>query len=366
MHPFSSISILSQTEYALKNIKECYFQLLEKAVFETQSQALEANLVAAFELGKRQQELNIPPDEIIMLHHEAVLTLANKYPLLKLSAVSEKLTLPLMEMSMAYGLTFRQQMAQRFEDMLNNRLQHAAKLEALGTLAAGLAHDFNNILGSIVGYAEMAKDDVGAHPSAAHCIEQLLIASFRARDLVSRMLAFARQSPMQPEKINVVAAIKESILLMKSSMASNISLRFNCAFNEIIILADPAQIQQIIMNLCINAADAMPAGGTIFIDLQPVKHTPALLLADSTTMVTKDICLTIRDSGSGMTDEVKARAFDPFFTTKAPNKGSGLGLSVVYGIVARLGGKITLQSHTDGPNKGTCFSIYLPAATFVL
>ncbi len=346
----------------MADIQDCYFNILEKSLSEISTQGLESKLAEAFELGRKLEEQNVPPDEIISLHHECLVRLARKHPQLNLSDVVEKLSMPLLEMSMAYGLTFRQQMAQRYEDMINNRLQHAAKLEAIGTLAAGLAHDFNNILGSIVGYAEMAGEELSDNTLAKNSIDQILIASFRARDLVSRILAFARQTPMTPSLINVVKEVKESIVLLKSSLPSNVNIQFESGLEKAIILADPSQIQQIIMNLCINSADSMAHGGVISITIYPLEKTPGSRMQENLLETPRDICITVTDKGEGMSEEVKSRAFDPFFTTKAPNKGSGLGLSVVYGIVTRMGGKIELTSETEGENKGTKFEIYIPAA----
>jgi signal transduction histidine kinase len=243
--------------------------------------------------------------------------------------------------------------------MINARLEQSRKLEAVGTLAAGIAHDFNNILGSIVGFAEMTGDDLPDGSAGKQNIHQILTASFRARDLVARMLAFARQSPVKPVHVDVVAEVREALALLRASLSPGVKLCFESNLAQATVLADPIQIQQIIMNLCINAADAMNECGTIVIRIDSVWTDSAL---DSEA--TSQICLTVTDTGSGMTPEVMERVFDPFFTTKAPNKGSGLGLSVVYGIVTQLQGVIEVKSRASGTGTGTEFKVLLPLLAF--
>jgi signal transduction histidine kinase len=281
--------------------------------------------------------------------------LAASRPQLALSAVADHLTKPLIEMSMAYGLAFREQMERRYERIVNARLEQSRKLEALGTLAAGIAHDFNNILGSIVGFAEMAADDVADGSAGKHKIQQILIASFRARDLVARMLAFARQSPAHPVPTDIVAETREALALLRGSLSPGVELSLETKAERAMVMADPSQIQQIVMNLCINAADAMNDRGAIFIRIEPVGKS-----GGTGADLAERVCLSVSDSGCGMTPEVLELVFDPFFTTKAPNKGSGLGLSVVYGIATQLGGAIEAQSCTTGSSTGTQFRVFLP------
>jgi PAS domain S-box-containing protein len=243
----------------------------------------------------------------------------------------------------------------------------SGKLEAVGTLAAGMAHEFNNILGSIVGFAEMTADELPEDSGAQHNVAQILGASFRARDLIARMLAFARQSPVQPVAVavDVVVQVREALAMLRASLPPAVQLSFHSGMDEAdapaTVLADPTQIQQIVMNLCINAAHAMDDRGSISIALNPaggIKGAPPQY-ADG-------VCLTVTDSGSGMTPEVLAQVFDPFFTTKAPGKGTGLGLSVVYGVVTGLGGVIEAQSRIDDGNRGTEFRVFLPVVNNTL
>jgi PAS domain S-box-containing protein len=235
------------------------------------------------------------------------------------------------------------------------------KMEAVGTLAAGVAHDFNNILGSIVGFAEMTIDHLPEDSTAKRNLEQILNAGFRARDLVARMLAFARESPSEPIAVDIVAQVADALTLLRASLRPSVQLSFrNGMQREIVpayVLAEPTQIQQIVMNLCINAADAMDNYGVIHIAVDLARDVPG-----APPERLDGICLTVTDAGSGMTPEVMERMFDPFFTTKGRDQGSGLGLSVVYGVVTSLGGVIDVQSRFEGSDTGTEFRMFLPLA----
>jgi signal transduction histidine kinase len=258
---------------------------------------------------------------------------------------------------MAYGLSFREQMAQRYEAAVNARLEQSSKLEAIGMLAAGMAHDFNNIVGSIVGFTEMTAESLADHPREQANLRQVLIACSRASDLVTRMLAFARQSPGEAVRLDLVAQVADTLAMLSASLDARIEVAFAPAMQEAWVMAAPGQIQQIVMNLCINAADAMDGRGRLDISLAPAREVDGVPPDHR-----NDLCLTVRDTGCGMPPEIQARVFDPFFTTKAPNGGSGLGLSVVYGIVNDLGGAIDISSRSTGPETGTEFRIFLPPA----
>lgn len=339
------------TQAALEPLEERYFRILQQVIFAGDAYEIEVHLAEAFELGRALVDQKVPPDEVTHIHHEAVVRFANTHPAIAFAQLSERLNRPLMEMTMAYGLAFRQQMERQYQEMVNSRLEQSHKLEAVGTLAAGIAHDFNNLLGSIIGFAEMAGDELPEGSSGKQCIDRVLTASFRARDLVVRMLTFARQSPGTPVAVELVPQIQETMELLKISYKEDFSICFQASIERVAVMADPSQLQQIVMNLCINAADAMNHRGKVIICL------------DSATVGGKPgICLKVIDNGHGMPPEVQERIFDPFFTTKEPNKGSGLGLSVVYGIVAQLGGFIEVQSRAAGTNPGTEFRIFLPLA----
>ncbi|MDO9140356.1 MAG: ATP-binding protein [Methylobacter sp.] len=337
----------------MKQDVERYFQILQQVAFADDAYAIEVYLAEAFELGRALVDQKVPPDEVTHIHHEAVVRFSQTHPSLSFAQVADRLTRPLMEMSMAYGLAFREQMERQYQELVTSRLAQSHKLEAVGTLAAGIAHDFNNLLGSIIGFAEMAGDELAEGSSGKHSINHVLAASFRARDLVSRMLTFARQSPVKPVAVEVVAQIQETLALLSASYKGGLDIRFQTGIGRVTVMADPGQLQQIVMNLCINAADAMGHRGVVAVGLD------FATFGDSAQV---GICLTVIDSGHGMPPEVQERIFDPFFTTKAPNKGSGLGLSVVYGIVTQLGGLIDVQSRVAGGHSGTEFKVFLPLA----
>jgi signal transduction histidine kinase len=342
-------------------VAERYIQILSNVALADPKDNIECYLTEAFELGRSAVDKLIPPDDLTNIHHMAIMALASSHPQLSLVQVAERLTRPLMEMTMAYGMAFRQQMEQRYEGMINTRLEESRKLEAVGTLAAGIAHDFNNLLGSIVGFAEMAGDSLTDDAPGKYNIQQILNASFRARDLVARMLAFARQGPVKLIPVDAVSEVREAIALLRASLRPSVQIAFFITTESAKVLADASQIQQIIMNLCINAADAMNDCGTISIRLEPVREPDGIQAAGAQAV--QRICLTVSDSGSGISPEALERVFDPFFTTKAPGKGSGLGLSVVYGIVTGLGGLIQAESRTHGERCGTEFRVVLPLLT---
>jgi signal transduction histidine kinase len=232
----------------------------------------------------------------------------------------------------------------------------SSKLEAMGTLAAGIAHDFNNILAGIVAYAELAGDELSEGSEAKNNVAKIISGSFRARDLVVRMLDFARERPGDMAPVNIEFQVREALALLRASLRPSIELAFqsSVADGAITILADRTQIMQIVMNLCINAAHAMDNHGAISIRID------AAAAVEDAPLQRDGICITVADTGSGMTPEVMERIFDPFFTTKAPGEGSGLGLSVVYGIVSAMGGDIKVHSSTAAVGGGTQFRVFLP------
>lgn len=336
---------------ARQSVEDRYFEILQQTIFAGDDYEIETSLTAAFELGRALVDQKVPPDEVIHIHHEAVVRFAKTHAAMSLAQLAERLNRPLMEMSMAYGMAFREQMERQYQEMLNSRLEQSHRLEALGTLAAGIAHDFNNLLGSIIGYTEMAGDEFQQDSSGKYCTDQVLTASFRARDLVARMLTFARQNPVKLAVVDAVAQMHETLELLKVSYKEDLAFCFESSVERATVKADPSQLQQIVMNLCINAADAMDQRGKVVVRLDSAEFDGKA-----------GICLKVIDSGHGIPPEVTERIFDPFFTTKAPDKGTGLGLSVVYGIVAQLGGLIDVQSWTAGRQPGTEFSIFLPLA----
>jgi PAS domain S-box-containing protein len=239
---------------------------------------------------------------------------------------------------------------------LQAQLFQSQKLEAIGTLAGGVAHDFNNILTAIMGFAELTLDEIAAGTEAYENLRAILLASHRAKTLVRQLLDFSRRRTPEWQMVDLPSLIQDTLQLLRAMVLPTIQLSARLDRQAGAVWGDPAQLQQVLMNLCVNAVHAIgERGGKIEIDLQEVNRndvgTPLANLPDPS------LRLTVRDTGCGMTPEVLERIFEPFFTTKPVGEGSGLGLAVVHGIVANHGGTITVESQ---PGKGTVVHIYLP------
>lgn len=241
---------------------------------------------------------------------------------------------------------------------LESQLQQSQKMEAIGTLAGGIAHDINNILGIILGNTELAMDDIPNWNPVRLNLEEARIASLRAKDVVRQLLSFARKTEMEKKPTNIIPIVKESFKLLRSSIPTSIEIRQNISKDVDTILADPTQINQILINLCTNADHAMPDGGIIEIILNNIELDEANTAQHSDLYPGRYVNLTVTDTGHGISQEVIDRIFDPYFTTKEVGKGTGMGLSVVHGIVKKHNGAITVKSE---PGKGTTFSIFFPA-----
>lgn len=240
---------------------------------------------------------------------------------------------------------------------LEAQLIQSQKMEALGTLAGGIAHDFNNILSAIIGYAELAKIEPN-EKSRENSLDDALTACDRAKQLVSQILTFSRQTTQENKPVDMGPIIKEGLRLLKASLPSTIQIRQKIAPQPGIILGNPVQIQQVLMNLCTNAAHAMrDKGGVLEVKLSPVEVESETSSPSFDLHVGSYMKLVVSDTGHGIDSSIVERIFDPFYTTKLVGEGTGLGLSVVYGIVKGLGGIITTQSELD---KGSTFNIYFP------
>jgi PAS domain S-box-containing protein len=242
--------------------------------------------------------------------------------------------------------------------ILQSQLQQAQKMEAIGTLAGGIAHDFNNILSAILGYAEMAREDSPAGTPAVHNLDQVIKASNRARDLVKQILAFSRQAETARIHLHPAAIVNETVKLLRSSLPSTIAIELDLAPDPGVILADPTQIHQILMNLCTNAYHAMEdTGGTLSIALRRKLLTAEDLAGVPAVQPGDFFRLSISDTGPGIGAEIRDRIFDPYFTTKEIGKGTGMGLSIVHGIARSCGGYVSCHSQ---PGEGTVFHVFLP------
>jgi len=240
--------------------------------------------------------------------------------------------------------------------MLEHQLWQAQKMEALGTLAGGIAHDFNNLLASIMGFTELALDDMPKESRGRACLDRVLGASLRARELVRQILSFSRRSEHKLRHLRADAVVAEALKLLEASLAKNIEIQSELGAGAV-ILADPSQIHQIVMNLCTNAAQAMEGAGGRLLVRTSAAPLPAELAARHRLPSGEYLMLCVEDQGPGISPEHLGRIFDPFFTTKGPGEGTGLGLAVVHGIVTSLGGVAWAESD---PGHGARFQILLP------
>jgi PAS domain S-box-containing protein len=248
--------------------------------------------------------------------------------------------------------------AERARAELEDQLRHAQKMDALGTLAGGIAHDFNNILAGIVAYGELIRLDISNPKAVEGHLEQLKLASERARDLVGRILTFSRQQPRVRTPTRIDSAVYDAANLLRSTLPKTICIDVSIDQDAPLVLADATEIHQIIMNLGTNAAHAIaPKAGRISVRLEGV-HVDAASAATSTDLQARRYArLSVCDDGTGISAEVLEHVFEPFFTTKPPGKGTGLGLSVVHGIVTEHDGAIRAKSELG---RGTEFELYFP------
>lgn len=239
---------------------------------------------------------------------------------------------------------------------LEGQLQHAQKMQAVGQLAGGIAHDFNNLLTIISGQADLMSEDLSAHETPASRLAEIQRAAERATTLTRQLLAFSRRQVLETKILNLNNIVANMNRMLARLIGENIELTFTPDPNLWQVRVDPGQIEQVLMNLSVNARDAMPNGGRLSIE---TRNASRAAVARSTTGIKPGdyAVLAVRDTGYGMDEATKARIFEPFFTTKEVGKGTGLGLSVVYGVVKQSGGHVRVRS---APHAGSIFEIYLP------
>ena len=261
----------------------------------------------------------------------------------------------------AYGLDITNRKKAEKEKMdLELQLSQKQKMEAIGTLAGGIAHDFNNILAALQGYTELSLDDLPEDSPIKDNLEQILACSNRATKLVKQILTFSRKNEQEQEKEPVIisAIIKEVLAMLRSSLPTTINIKRNIIAETSMVLADPTQIHQILVNLCTNSSHAMgQEAGNLEVSLTDTHFESQVNIGDDHLNEGSYVKLSISDTGCGMEPEVLKRIFEPFFTTKKLNEGTGLGLPVVHGIVKSHGGAIDV---TSTPGQGTTFDIYFP------
>ncbi len=348
---------------AVADLDAVYDRLYEKVFIILSSQALKTFLVSFFILflfyllvgrhldtlarSARGLSLNSLGTPITLQRQKRV-----KEPPDELDAVVDALNA--MRLKMAEEVAVRQQNEEE-RRMLGEKLRHAQKMESIGTLAGGIAHDFNNILGAIIGYAEMAQEESPEGSTVRHDIDQVVQAGYRARELVRQILAFSRQAESELLPMQLPPIIKEAVRLLRSTLPATIEIRQAVGQDVGLVLADPTEIHQVIMNLCTNAYHAMEeSGGILTISLEKMVPTAT----DSARPGSGEfVQLSVHDTGTGIAPELLDKIFDPYFTTKEVGKGTGLGLSIIHGIIRSYGGQIRCSS---SPGEGTTFQVLIP------
>ncbi|HEX9045913.1 MAG TPA: response regulator [Verrucomicrobiae bacterium] len=236
-------------------------------------------------------------------------------------------------------------------------LRQSQKMDALGQLAGGIAHDFNNLLTVIRGYTDCLIEEGQQTPDTLAALHEINHAAERATKLTSQMLVFSRKKRMQPQVLDLNETIHRVGHLLRRLLGENIVLQMQCTVEPLLVRADPVMIEQVLLNLAVNARDAMPHGGELKIATSTVEVSEAHVRMDSKARAGRFCCVSVADSGSGIAPAALPHLFEPFFTTKGPGKGTGLGLATVFGIVQQHQGWIEVENH---PNEGATFKVFLP------
>lgn len=242
---------------------------------------------------------------------------------------------------------------------LAEQLRHSQKWEIIGTLAGGIANEFNNMLTPILGFATLARDEAEVGSRIHKRLERVLAAANRSKELADQLLLFSRQEEPLRQRIELHDVIDKALKLLRPTIPPTIEIQRRLHLEKDTLYADPDQMNQMLMNLCTNAYHAMPEGGVLKVELVNVEDTRELEGLHPAVAGNEHLRLTVRDTGHGMDSDTSMRALEPFFTTKVNDKRSGLGLSVTHGIVASHGGGLRVESE---PNKGTAVHVYLPLA----
>jgi PAS domain S-box-containing protein len=238
------------------------------------------------------------------------------------------------------------------------RIAQSRRLESLGQLAGGVAHDFNNLLGVILNYAEFVADELEEGTSAHTDVVEIRKAAERATDLTRQLLIFSRREVVKPTPVDLNEVVRDVGRLLRRTLGEHVELVLNPGQGLPAVLADPGQIEQVLVNLAVNARDAMPDGGRLRIETRELELDGDFLREHPELSPGRYVRLTVADDGVGMEPEIAARAFEPFFSTKSKGEGTGLGLATVYGIVTGAGGQISVYTE---PGEGTVFRVHLPA-----
>jgi signal transduction histidine kinase len=239
-------------------------------------------------------------------------------------------------------------------------IRQLQKMEAVGRLAGGVAHDFNNLLGVILGYCDVALQEMGGRDPTRECVSEIHAAAERARELTQQLLAFSRRQVMQKRVFELNDVVSSTERMLGRILGEDVTLVTRLSPDAGRVKADTAQMQQVLLNLAVNARDAMPDGGSLIVETRPFVVDGDFAASHVGFGQGDHVLMIVSDTGVGMDAETRSRAFEPFFTTKPEGKGTGLGLSTVYGVIKQSGGEVRLYSE---PGKGTSFKIYLPRVT---
>jgi signal transduction histidine kinase len=247
--------------------------------------------------------------------------------------------------------------SQSEREALEARLQHGQRLEAVGTLAGGVAHEFNNILGAVLGYGELALTERTVNDQVRRYVRQIMVAGERAQRVVDQILAFSRRGERRLQLFRVQDVVVEAIELLRVSLPRTLTLQTHLEADEATMRGDPTQLQQVVMNLCTNGAQAMDGRGILKVSLNTIDILRNVGLTHGDLSIGRYIRLSVQDTGYGIDEVTMRRMFEPFFTTKPVGIGTGLGLASVHGIVTQHGGALNVQSR---PNAGSTFEVYFP------
>ncbi|MBI5695674.1 MAG: PAS domain S-box protein [Nitrospirae bacterium] len=248
--------------------------------------------------------------------------------------------------------------AEETREQMRDQLFHSRKMEAVGTLAGGIAHDFNNLLTVIKGESEQAMEDIGEGSTTYMNLRQINVAAERAANLTRKLLLFSRQKPGAPVPMDLNRTLDEFMGMLRRLIGEDVVVRMELGHEVMAVRADPGNLEQVAMNLAVNARDAMPGGGTLSFRTEKAEFDEENCKPAPGARPGRFVCMTVTDTGVGMDSETLRHIFDPFYSTKDEKKGTGLGLSVVYGIVEEQGGWINVFSE---PGRGTTFKVYLKA-----